>query len=438
MRRVARPSPIGYLALAVLVAAISLAPDVQAQARTGTSRGKDAAKERVERRSPRRSTSDVRPERRAARRSTDAEERRRPEPEREADARRGRTHRSDPPKAAEKNLRSGTQREQTTRTSGERRRIERRPNERIIEQREHAEQREHTERRERNERRERTGRREYRDDHGERRPAYRPEYRRETHRHHPDVRVRPFVRVDVEWPWEHRHRRGWAPRYRYRQVVSFEAGWGGRHRDARIDVRTDYRHRVRSADHRRAVVDIFIDRIALYEDGYFLGAVDRIPERLRRIRAVIHRNGRVDFDRDVFLVGDPYAGFELIATRHYEGFLLDDYRRGHDLQVGVLDLRRGRVEPVRHSRLFDPYDFDGFVPISLLPEDDGRLCDYGYGSVTAHYYGDDDDYYYGRGDRGYRIDGTAQPLRHRGERTLRTSIGADIRLKREIEIERIE
>ena len=290
--------------------------------------------------------------------------------------------------------------------------------------------------------RERTTRRDYRDDRRDARRDYRQddrrEYRKEKRYSRPSVRVQPYVHINIEWPWEQRRKRGWAPRYQYRQVVYFEAGWGRHRRDARVDVRTDYRHRVRSANRHRAVVDIYVDRIALYEDGHFLGAVDRIPEQLGRIRAVIHRDGYAEFDRDVFLVGDPYAGFELIATRHYDGFLLDHYRRGHDLRVGALDLRRGRVEPVRYSRLFDPRDFDGFVPLSLLPEDDGWLCDYGYGSVTAHYYGDHDGYYYGRLDRSPRYRSDVRPLRYAGDQTFRTSAGVEIRLKRDVEITRIE
>ena len=426
MQRAARPLPLGPLVLAFVIAAVAFVPDVQAQSRTRTSGRQDTEKkDRVERQAPRRSAPEGRTERRTSAKRGEAQrdearERRRPERESGATIGRDRTRREGTPRAVERDLRTGTERERTTRTtrtSGARdERTERRREPRVID------------------RRERTQRRDYREDWREERR----EYRRETHYDRPSVRVRPYIHIDIDWPWEHRRQRGWAPRYQYRQVVFFEAGWGRHHRDARIDVRTDYRHRVRSANRRRAVVDIYVDRIALYEDGYFLGAVDRIPERLGRIRAVIHRNGRVEFDRDVFLVGDPYAGFELIATRHYDRFLLDAYRRGHDLRVGVLDLRRGRVEPVRRSRLFDPYDFDGFVPISLLPEDDGWLCDYGYGSVTAHYYGDDAGSYYGRpgGTLSYRSD--VRPLHHAGDQTFRTSGGAEIRLKRDVEITRIE
>ena len=260
-------------------------------------------------------------------------------------------------------------------------------------------------------------------------------------------------RVDVAWPWEYRYRQGWQPRYRYRQVVYTEAGWGRGYRDARLDVRTEYRHRVRRATHRKAELDLYIDRIVLYENGRFLGEVHRIPDHLRRIRATVYRHGRVDFDRDVFLLGDRYSGFELISTRHYDGYLLDAYQRAHGVRAGVLDLWRERVVSVSHSRLFDPYDFNGFVPISLMPDDPRWLFDYGYDSVS--YYDDgygggyyDAPYYsqgeYSQGARGTadvqrrRENGRSGALRQEDDQRYRTERGADIRLQRETEIERLE
>lgn len=288
-------------------------------------------------------------------------------------------------------------------------------------------------------------------------------------------RPRPHVHIDIDWPWEHRYRRHWAPRYMYRQVVVIESGWARRHYSARIDVRTFYRHRVVSATRDRAVIDVEIDRIELYENNRFLGAVEHIPNSLDRIRATVYRNGRVAFDRDVFIVGDPRAGFEIVSTRHYDGFVLNHYNRSHGYRVGALDLWRERVVETRHSRLFDPYDFNGYVPVSLLPEDRGWLYDYGAESVSGYYWGDDDEYYYGRSGDGYdayegdgyyprldderaaqrpsdgtqpplqvRPDGTAatpqaEPLRRSRNETFRTEQGgADIRLQRETELKRIE
>lgn len=268
-------------------------------------------------------------------------------------------------------------------------------------------------------------------------------------------RPAPRVRVDVRWPWEHRYNRGWSPMYRYRQVVHVDAGWGRHSRRSQLDVRTHYRHRVRSASRHRADVDVYIDRIEIFDNGHYVGEVRHIPADLGRVRATMYRDGAARFDRDLFIVGDPYVGFELISTRHYGGFILNDYRRSHGFHVGVLDLRRERVRPVRRSRLFDPYDFRGFVPISLLPQDEAWIGDYGYGAPTRHWYGDDDVYYYGRPDDygSYNrieprtsTDGRSssfsipnvQPLERSDDETYRTESGAEIRLKRETTLERLE
>lgn len=214
-------------------------------------------------------------------------------------------------------------------------------------------------------------------------------------RHAPSRHLRPHAHIEIVWPWEFRYRRGWAPRYQYRQVVYIESGWGHRRYDSRLDVRTIYRHRVRYATRDKAEVEIRIEGLELYENGRYLGEVRRIPRSLSRIEATIYRNGRVRFDRDVFVVGDRRAGFELVSTRHYGGFVLDAYERSHGYRAGAIDLRRGRVVPVRYSRLFDPYDFGGFVPVSLLPEEAGWLFDYGYDSPSGYHGYDDEDYYYG-------------------------------------------
>jgi hypothetical protein len=206
---------------------------------------------------------------------------------------------------------------------------------------------------------------------------------------------RPHVQINVVWPWKNRYHRKWKPYYKYRQVVYVEVGWGGHRRQARVDVRTNYHQQVRYADERRAVVDIYLDEIEVYEDGYYVGRVRRIPDHLSHIEATVYRNGEVAFDRDVFLVGDSRSGFEMISTRPYDGYILDQYDRSHGLKAGQLNFRRSRVEPLRYSRLFDPYDFRGYAPISLLPEDRNLVADFGYESISYGYYDDQYDPYYG-------------------------------------------
>jgi len=266
------------------------------------------------------------------------------------------------------------------------------------------------------------------------------------------VAYRPNIHLHIQWPWLVRYERHWAPRYRYRQVVYVDAGWGRNRRNARIEVQTYYQHRVIRATDDYAELEIKVEQIELFRDGVFYGQVDRIPSDLGRIRATVYRNGRVDFDRDVFLVGDPGAGFEMISTRHYGGYILDSYRRSDGMRVGELNLRRSRVDEKGRSRLFDPRDFNGFVPISLLPEDDGWLWDFGDEAMSAYY--DDYDYYYGSGDGyggGYApnnsvrqngVGGQAglqvEPFRQQEELQFKTQQGASIQLKRDTEIQRIK
>ena len=298
---------------------------------------------------------------------------------------------------------------------------------------------------------------------------YKRRYRAQRHYHKPIMR--PFIHIDIHWPWVHRHRHGWRPRYQYRQVIYVEAGWGRRQRRSQIDVRTYYYHELRHATPDRAEVDIYVERVELYENGRYLGQVDRVPEQLGRIGATIYRNGRVEFDRDVFIVGDSYAGFEMISTRYYDGFLLDAYRPQHGVRAGVLDLRAQRVVPTGHSRLFDPYNFDGYVPVSLVPEDQGWLLDYGPSSFSAGYY-DHDPYYYGGYQRygdtyddpyygddyyeeEYFEDGEGRPyysvrstvaeanfdiaaVKNAYDRNYSTSFGANIHLKRETQFVRVK
>ncbi|MEZ4699565.1 MAG: hypothetical protein R2834_04480 [Rhodothermales bacterium] len=300
-------------------------------------------------------------------------------------------------------------------------------------------------------------------------------------RDHPDYyrRNRPDVHVSVRWPWQYRYQRHWEPHYRYRQVVYLEVGWGSRRRTIDVDVRTRYHQRVRNANGRYAEVDIFIDAIEIYRNGRFMGEVNRIPNDLAHIVATIYRDGDVAFDRDVFLVGDPVVGFEMISTRSYDGYILDRYRDSHGYRVGELNLRRQRVYSRRHSRLFNPRDFNGYPPISLLPDDRNLLADFGDDALSYRYYRDDDydPYFGGRYNdpyqyeedgvmynsnpydgynpqsrlgegNGYQYDGLAPrvstsqpqtgPYVSSSRNAYKTEFGADISIKRDIELERIK
>jgi hypothetical protein len=312
-------------------------------------------------------------------------------------------------------------------------------------------------------------------DHYERNKHYRKRhYKRRKHQrpnYYKPFVIRPRINIDIRWPWVHRHHHGWRPRYRYRQVVYVNAGWGQQRRRSQIDVRTYYYHELRHATNDRAEVDVYVEQIELYEDGRYLGTIDHIPERLGRTRATVYRNGEVRFDRDIFVIGDSYAGFELVSTQFYNDFVLDAYRSSHGLRVGKVDLRRGRVVPTSYSRLFQTRDFQGHVPVSLLPEDHSWLLDYGNQSFSGAYY-EDDPYYYGgyngygeeyedayhgddyyeedyyvdeQGRPNYSVQSTVaeanfgvKPLTRVRDRNYTTSFGASIHLKREAEFVRIK
>ena len=280
---------------------------------------------------------------------------------------------------------------------------------------------------------------------------YRPKHRR-SNIHYPGYRTGGIsIDIDIAWPWPKRHRRAWKPRYRYRQIVNVNATWARRRHKARIDVRTQYHHRVLRAGPRRAEVVIVIDAIELYAGGRYLGVVDRIPSHLRRVKATIYRDGHTQFDRDLFVVGTPRLGFELIATRSYDRPLLGAYHRGDWLKAGRLDFYAGEVVPVRRSRLFRPHAFNGLVPISLLPERAGWRFDVGVEAISAypHRYQDDhdgygyddwdDERYFGpSSDGGNRppLRGL-DPLRRSYDDTVRLPDGGQVTMAREVRLERV-
>jgi hypothetical protein len=265
----------------------------------------------------------------------------------------------------------------------------------------------------------------------------------------------------MAWPWQKRYRRVWTPRYRYQQVVNVTATWAHHRRSARIDVRTQYHHRVLWADAHRAKVIITIDAIELYAGGRYLGAVDRIPRHLRRVKATMYRNGQTRFDRDLFVIGTPRLGFELIATQSYGRPLLGAYHRGDWVEAGRLDFYTGEVIPVRRSRLFRPYAFNGLVPISLLPERSAWRCDVGIDAISAYpyhgadRYGDYDDSYseydghdgWDDRDGGYYFGPLSNedrpsprglaPLQRSYDDTVRLPEGGQVTMAREVRLERI-
>ncbi len=242
----------------------------------------------------------------------------------------------------------------------------------------------------------------------------------------------PRIHVHIEWPWLIRYERAWAPVYRYRQTYRIEVGWGSRRDWSNIEVETVYSHRVRYATDDRASIAIRIERVEIYDDGRYLGYVDRLPDNLSRIDATVYRDGAVEFDQDIFLMGDPFVGFEIIATRPYDGWVMDDYRVEDGYRAGAVDLGRNRVEPIRRSRFFDPEGYGAMVPVSLLPDRDGWLWDYGVEALSART-DDYDAYYGGRSDRAWN----GEPLTQEDTWSFDTRGGAELRFDRRSSIQRV-
>lgn len=199
---------------------------------------------------------------------------------------------------------------------------------------------------------------------------------------------------------------------------------------------TTYRHKVRWANEEYAVLDVSIEQIALYDNGRYLGLVDRIPEHLATIEATVFRNGDIAFDRDVFLVGDRREGFELISTPFQDGYVGSGRGWDQDMSVGRVYLRSGEVVPTRYSRLFSRRSFKGFAPISLLPEDEGWLWDFGAEAISA----ERDDYgaYYGySSDAAVRFQ-SSQAYEAESRYDYDTEFGASFSVDRKASIRRVE
>lgn len=199
---------------------------------------------------------------------------------------------------------------------------------------------------------------------------------------------------------------------------------------------TTYRHRVRFATDEYAVLDIDIEQVALYDNGRYIGMVDRIPSSLSSIEATVFRNGDIAFDRDVFLVGDRQAGFEIISTPFYDGYAGQGYRYGDDVRVGKVNLRRNRVSSRSYSRLFDPNRWRGYAPISLLPEDEGWLWDFGADAISAAY--DDYDAYYGFGAGASGGWSSRDAFETQSSFGYETAFGAQFNMERTASIRRVE
>ncbi len=156
----------------------------------------------------------------------------------------------------------------------------------------------------------------------------------------------------------------------YKQTVNTRSDYGAGQYNAELEVHTRLKQTIKHVYSDRIKMEFRVEGISLYRGGYFLGEVHGTPRSHGTMKVTLYNDGYVEFDRMVYLVGDEEIGFELISTRYYGGHLLNEYRRGDGLRAAELDFYERRVHTVNRSRVFDPYDFNGLVPIALMPDDE--------------------------------------------------------------------
>lgn len=195
---------------------------------------------------------------------------------------------------------------------------------------------------------------------------------------------------------------GASRRFVFRQVVTG-------HPAGALEVRSTFRRRIRHVRRDYVEVEFELDRIAVTAAGRFVGQVDRFPGSLRRIRAKIYSDGFVEFDRMLYVVGNQYAGFELLSTRYCGGDLIAATYGCLDPRSGELDFYRQRVVSTRYSRLLDPVQVGEVVPVALVPDEEYLGFQYvvGYHDTRDGYYSGSFDY---SSLNSFDADGTAYRL----------------------------
>ncbi|HUF11300.1 MAG TPA: hypothetical protein VMO47_18405, partial [Rhodothermales bacterium] len=206
---------------------------------------------------------------------------------------------------------------------------------------------------------------------------------RRYHRHYSrGVSTGFYIRIPtVRWHVGH------SRRFAYRQIVSG-------HPAGDVDVVSTVRRKIRSVHREYVDIEFELVRLELASAGRFLGTVDRFPGDLRRMRAKIYRDGFVQFDRMLYVVGTDYDGFELLSTRYCGGDLGRASYDCLDPKAGEIDLYDERVHSTRYSRLL-PLAQTGFsVPVALVPDEEYLGFQYmvGYGGSSDGYYSGSFDY----------------------------------------------
>lgn len=170
----------------------------------------------------------------------------------------------------------------------------------------------------------------------------------------------------------------WSPLLRFRQRVRVESDRRYGYGTSVLELRTHYRQRrVGSGARYGERLELQVERLDAYQDGRYLGSVDQydLPERFRRVHATLQESGRLRLEGDLLLVGEAGVGFELIRFDGSDFY--GSWRRQYDALT--LDFARSRARALGWSRLFNPYDYRGYAPVSIVPDvEDDFYGGYGY------------------------------------------------------------
>lgn len=207
-------------------------------------------------------------------------------------------------------------------------------------------------------------------------------HRRYHRRHSHGVSIGFYIRIPtIRWHVGHTRR------FAYRQIVSG-------HPAGDVEVVSTFKRKIRGVHREYVDVEFELDRIEVVSRGQFLGEADRFPGSLRTMRAKVYRDGFVQFDRMLYVVGNDYTGFELLSTRYCGGDLTRAAYECLDARAGDVDFYDERVHSTGYSELLGLAQSGRAVSVALVPDEEYLGFQYvvGYGRSSDGYYSGSFDY----------------------------------------------
>ncbi len=171
------------------------------------------------------------------------------------------------------------------------------------------------------------------------RPAHRSRHRGPKHR---GRTYQPSWRFGAPAP-HHRPTRRHRGHHWFQKQATF--GWyrDRRQRAVNVDVYVEYRPVIQRRTARYLVIDLYVELIHLGGGRHHYGRLHHLPSGLRRMRAIVYRDGPVIYDRGLHLMQGASGHFELVATvRAEEGRRYGSYG-GRPTAYGSIDWEREAV-----------------------------------------------------------------------------------------------